>query len=253
VSPLRVSLALFALVTLAALGLNALPVSDQLWAAWQPDGCRAMNCYCEPFRASLILQPLGAYSNLGFVFVGALILGAAHRTQDGRRAHFSAYGVSAIAIGAGSFFYHASLTRVGEWFDLVGLYALTGLLVLFNLARLRPLSGAAFALALLAITTLGGVQMIVARELQQVVFVILAAGALILETRVQIVKRPRAQKRYLYTALACFGAGAFVWILDGSALPCWPDAPLTWHAVWHLLAAASVGLIYLYYRSEMLD
>jgi hypothetical protein len=95
----------------------------------------------------------------------------------------------------------------------------------------------------------GGVQMIVARELQQGVFGGLLAGALVIEVAVQALRRRRSQKRYLFAAVACFVLGAVMWTLD-RALPCRPDSLWQWHGAWHVLTAASAGLMYSYYRSE---
>jgi dihydroceramidase len=238
---MRGTLTILGLLVAGALSLNSLP---NVWAGWAPDGCRQARCYCEPIREGFVAQFAGTYSNLGFGLVGVLIMRVA------RRPHERVYGGAVLAVGAGSFFYHTSLTRVGEWFDLVGMYVLTGLLLLFNLERLRPMPGWAFALALSLIAAAGGVQMVVARELQQVFFALLAVSALVLEILVQRRRPLRRDRRYLAGALACFGLGALMWIGDGSVLPCWPSLPFSWHAAWHLLAASSTGLMYLYYRSE---
>ena len=234
-----------AAITAMAISLNWLP---NIWEAWRPDYCRTVNCYCEPFRDGFILQTITTYSNLGFVLVGLLILGRQAR-EAGQ--NLIAFGVAALLIGAGSFFYHASLTRVGEWFDLMGLYLFTSFLMLYNFARLRPISGTTFAAIYTGLNTLFGIQMIVARELQQIVFGILVAGALGLEAVIHWNRRPRIRHRYFATAIGCFIVGTVIWILDGrGALPCWLESLFQWHALWHVLTAASAGLLYLYYRSE---
>jgi ceramidase len=258
----RVALAAFALVTLAVLALSWVPLVKP-WEAWKPDYCRLVNCFCEPFREGLVLQPISAYSNLGFVLVGMLILGAS-RTPAVRdsaaaapnlmlrhRAYPLVFGVVVAAVGFGSFFYHASLTAAGEWFDLMGMYALAGFMMLYNLARLRPLSGAAFAALDLAISGVLGVQMIIAPRLQQLCFDGLVAGVLVFEVAVHLFRRPQVAWRYLVTALASFGAGGVIWLLDRDVLPCAPGSWVTWHSIWHVLTAVAAGLIYLYYLSEV--
>ncbi len=251
----------FALVTLAAIALSWVPVARP-WANWKPDYCRAVKCYCEPFRAGLVAQPISAYSNLGFVLVGLMILGAtsafapqppadpAPNLMRGHRAYPLVFGAAVLAIGFGSLFYHASLTAVGEWFDLMGTYLFTGFLMLYNLARLRPLRGATFAAAYLAINGALGVQMVVAPRLQQLCFGGLAGSALVFEIAVHFFRRPRVARRYLVAALACFVIGGIIWVLDGKVLLCAPESWRRWHAVWHVLAAASAGLMVLYYLSE---
>jgi len=249
---LRLPLAVFAFITAATIALSWLP---NVWHDWSPDYCRNVNCYCEPLRNRFVLQAINAYSNLGFVLVSLLILGQAIPQQplprEAYQTHFRIYGLAALLIGAGSFFYHASLTRVGEWFDLMGLYLFTSFLLLYNLARLRPLNGVTFAAIYIGLSSLFGIQMIVARELQQIVFGLLAAGALGLEVVIHWRRRRRIRHRYFAAAIGCFIVGAVIWILDGrGALPCWPESLFQWHALWHVLTAASAGLLYLYYRSE---
>jgi hypothetical protein len=229
-------LTIFGVMAAASLMLMWLPSP---WGEWLQDGCEVANCYCERVRDSFVLQIISTYSNLAFVLVGLLILFAPPPVTS----YANVYGSAAIAIGFGSFFYHASLTRVGEWFDLVGVYALSALLLLYNLARLHSLSGRAFSVAFLALVALSGVQMIAARELQQLVFGGLIAGALLLEAAIWTRGRPRARVRYLAAGMGCFAVGAALWFV-----PC--GLPIPAHAVWHTLAACAAGLMFVYYRSE---
>ncbi len=280
---------------LAALGfliLDSAP-APHAWTKWPPDYCRAVNCYCEPIRDRLIAQPIAAYSNLGFILAGSLILWATARSAKasplfnliqqefplssatpitpakagvqktkpnwipafaGMSAHIAyplVYGAALISTGLFSFFYHASLTKVGDYFDLMGMYLFTSYLMLYNLARWRPLPGRMFAIVYAAINVALALGLAIAYELQQVYFGILIAVALLAEVIIQIVKHPHTQLRYLIAALACFSLGAAVWIWDSQGLlPCTPTAPITWHALWHLAAAAAAGLLYLHWRKN---
>jgi hypothetical protein len=245
----------FGLVALAVLSLNFLP---NPWAGWPPDPCRAADCFCEAFQNRLVLQPIAAYTNLAYAGVGMLVLGSRPPVEAGlpdnaMRAHPAypvLYGLMTIAIGAGSFFYHASLTRVGEWFDLMGMYALTSFLVLYNLTRLRTLSGGMFGLLYLVVLAALGIGLIVANALQQVYMAALVMGALILEGLVQVKRRPRVRRRFLLGGLGCFGLGAIFWAGSAPGELCGIFGPIPPHALWHILSAAAVGLLYLYYLSE---
>jgi hypothetical protein len=241
-------LSIFILVILLSLPLNRLPSP---WSSWIRDGCEITNCYCEPVRESLILQPLSTYSNLAFVLAGLIVLAAPHNPSATSNAMLSrpvfarVLGASIIGTGAGSFFYHASLTRAGEWFDLVATYLYLSFVLLYNAARLRPVPGLTFAGVYLALNLAGGVQMVVARELQQVVFGGLAASALGAEGLVWFRRDRTAQVGYLTAALACFGVGAALWVT-----PCMTGLPIPSHALWHVLSAAAMLLLFEYYRSE---
>lgn len=236
---------LFLIITLASLTLQFLPAP---WAGWVRDGCEIANCYCETLRpASFVIQPIAAYSNLAFVLVGLLIVFSPPTAFQ----HRITYGLGLIAIGFGSGFYHVSLTRAGEWFDLVGIYVLVGLMVMSNLTRLRPLSQRQFLAGYLALVALGGLQMAVAPRLQQVMFGALIVAALVLEALAW--RKPSGPRRCLFAGLGTFAVGVAVWVLDGRLLPCQPDSLIQWHAVWHTLAALAAGLLFLYYQSTGRD
>ena len=58
--------------------------------------------------------------------------------------------------------------------------------------------------------------------------------------------------RYDVLAVGCasIGLGAVLGRLDATGAVCWPDSWLQLHAVWHVLAGACLGCLYLYYRWE---
>lgn len=232
----------------AALSLWALPDG---WAGWARDGCQDANCYCEPLSGRWVAQPLAAYSNLGFVVVGLLALAAPRQPASAnllrsQPAYARLFAATALGTGLGSFFYHASLTRAGEWFDLVGLYLFTSVPLVYGLARLtgRPAPGR-WAALYIGINVAGGLQMSAAREWQQIVFGLLAAAALATEALVLVRRRPRLQRRWLAAALICLALGAWLW-----TQPCPAGWPIPPHAGWHLLAAATQAALFAYYWSE---
>jgi len=254
---------------LTLLVLDSAP-APRAWTEWPPDNCRRTNCYCEPIRDRLIAQPAATYSSLGFVVVGLFVLRAAARfpTQKqattsvapalmdrplmrNHRAYPLVYGLSLLCTGFFSFFYHASLTKLGDYLDLMGMYLFTGYLMLYNLSRLRPMSILAFAAAYLSLNAALALGLVVAYGLQQIYFGTLVAIALYAEVWIHRFRNPNIQLRYLSAALACFGLGAILWLTDSNGLlPCNPASPINWHALWHLAVAASAGLLFLYYRSE---
>lgn len=245
------------MVGLIALASFALYFFPNPWADLSPDPCRATDCFCEAFRDRWVLQPLAAYSNLAYVVVGGLVLASRPvsasptnllRTQP---AYATLYGIMAIAIGAGSFFYHASLSRVGEWFDLMGMYALTGFLVLYNLARLRALTGKLFGAFYLALLAALGLGLILANDWQQVYMAALVVGALVLEGLVLAKRHPQVRWRYLAGGVGCFAVGALFWANSAPGEWCGRLGPIPPHAVWHTLSAIAAGLLFLYYRSEV--
>ncbi len=248
--------------SLVVAGMAGLSLARGDWDSLKPDACRLKDCFCEPFQKSLVLQPVNTYSNLGLVLAGLVLAWTGAQAKfpspfvqhanrmSTRRLCPTLYGMTLAAAGLGSSFYHASLSRAGEWTDLVGIYLFLGFLLFYNLSRLARLSHGVLA-GFYSVTMLVlGMQMIVAPELQHIVFGWLAAEALGLELLVHITRRPKFQSRYLAAALGCFAAGGALWALNGRLLPCDPRLPIPWHAVWHLLAAAAGVYLYAYYLSE---
>ncbi len=213
-----------------------------VWTAWEPDGCSTFNCYCEPIRSQLVRQTIATESNLGFATMALSI--AAGLLGARRRAHWVAIG-ALLATATGSAFYHASLTRVGDWADLMGTYGLAVLFGFFSASRRWPDRAPLLGLIAVGVLAVCGVQMAVAREFQQIVFGLLILAAIALEVGAPAAPNGRI---WLWIGLACFAAGAGVWVGDATGrLPCWPDAPLTWHGLWHLLAAIAAGLLCRYH------
>ena len=246
----------FALTAGASLAAGAL---DLAWTGWRPATCMPEACFCEALRQGAVAQPVNAYSNLAFVLVGLLILGEAARAKPApdvsnpmrsRPAFPAVFGAAVVAIGLGSLFYHASMSFAGQWFDVMGMYLLATFLVLYNLARLRPMSGGAFARAYIAANALLGVLLIVAPEARRQVFAGLIVAAIALEIAVAVLHRPRIRAAWFAAALACFALAYAIWILDDARILCAPESLLQGHAAWHALSAAAAGLVYLYYRSE---
>ncbi len=248
---------LIAWVALTFVMLDTLP-APEAWSQWPADYCRGVNCYCEPIRDRLVAQPVATYSNVGFMLAGVYIIFLTLRTplshtnlMRAQKGYGVLYGAAIACTGLFSFFYHASLTKVGDFFDLTGMFLFTSFLALYGLTRIRPMSGVQFVVSYGVVNAALGVGLVVAYGLQQVYFLVLIAIALIAETLYVRGRKPNIKLRFMGLALLTFAAGGTVWVLDGSGLlGCDPTAPFTWHGVWHLAAAGAALLMYLYYRSE---
>ncbi len=238
--------ALFLLSAGLMIGLAFVPFS---WTGFLPEVCGTQNCYCEPFRAGyFVRQPLTALSNLGYVLAGALILASAARENlPGRGEDFRRwFAAAAFITGWASYLSHASLTRAGEWLDLMGVYQLLLLLLVYSLQRL---TGRTFRTLYLAALALLALQMIYAPGWQQIVIAVLLAGWVLIEFRLRRARRLRGQMRYALLALVLFAAGAGIWAANGRAPACPPGA-FPWHVAWHLLSAAAFALLFRYYQTE---
>lgn len=249
-------LAIFALIVLAALALDFI---DYSWSGWLPATCMPDHCFCEAQRDGLIRQPINTYSNLAFVLVGLLIVAGAqddwrrgerrNRMQAQRALPFI-FGGAVILIGLGSFFYHASLTFIGQWFDVMGMYLFASFALIYNYARLRPIRATTFAIAYVVMNGMLGYLLVVNPDVRRQVFAAMIYGIIALEALIWLVERPKIKTRFFVGALVVLAGAYGIWMLDESGALCDPSSLLQGHALWHILNAIAAGSLYLYYRSE---
>jgi hypothetical protein len=248
---------LFIALTLTVIALNG---AGYVWAGWAPALCPAGGCSCEPARPAFIVTPLNTITNLAYVLVGLLILGTAHSSADSaagllrRRAGYARlFGAALIALGFGSGFFHASWTLIGQWLDSLGMYLITAFMLLFALVRLRPFSGRLFGIAYAVLCAALGGLWFAAPDARRTFFMAVLAIALLLEFGYLIARRPPVQVWLLLAGLVLFFFSDQLRAWDLQAWVCRPDSWLQPHAVYHLLSACALGLLYLYYRSERVE
>mgnify|MGYP001229776372 FL=1 len=243
-------------ITLTALtGLATLALLQALgpdWARFLPANCLASHCFCEaPRTGQLLLQPANSWSSLGFVLVGGWILLGA-RGAEGAFSGWAAawFAITAIVIGVGSVLLHATLTRWGQFYDVLGMYLLSGFMLAYAMRRWLDLpNGTAVGLYLALCAGLIGLLWLMP-ETRRFLFAIVLGGAIAVEL---VCARPRRAGVNLAWFWYGFLANALafgIWMLDNSLTLCAPHSLLQGHAVWHLLGAAAVYCTYLYYRSE---
>jgi dihydroceramidase len=212
-------LALVAIVAAALLAITA----------WAPDvsglapaSCMP-RCFCEAPRAQIPRQLANTWSNLGFVFVGGLVLGA------GRDALF---GWVIVFLGPASMALHATLTLGGQWIDVMSMLFLPTLLIVRN--RRAPAWTWFLANGVL------GALVAAWPASRRWVFAALIAMLLASELRL---RRPR---RRLALAGGLFALAFLAWTVDETGAWCAPTSLLQGHALWHLASAAAAGALYLH-------
>ena len=111
------------------------------WTSWRPATCLP-ECWCEAGRTgSWILEPVNAWTNLFFILAGFVFFFKARSLTDKTNALNSLeifpklYGFALVFVGLGSFFYHASQTFVGQWFDVFGMYLVSMFYISYNFYR----------------------------------------------------------------------------------------------------------------------
>lgn len=240
-------------VSMAAIWLLLSALGPE-WSVYAPASCTTTRCFCElPRTGSLIVQPANSWSSYGYAFVGFLIivLSQAHAWVSGFHKNAAAYfGVTAIFVGLGSVLLHATLTLWGQFFDVMGMYLVSGFMLVSAIARWRHMSVRGSVLLYLSVVCGLLVLLYIVPEVRRSLFAVVLLAAIAFEL---ILARPlRRDVRVSYYLLGIIvKAVAFtIWNLDQHGLICQPDSLFQGHAIWHLLGAGSLWFTFLYYRSE---
>jgi hypothetical protein len=254
-----IALLLFLAVVAGTLQLNSL---DYSWESWRPAICMPDACFCERLRSTTVRQPVNTLTNLSFVLLGLVVMAMAN--VDASRSNSSAslrrvvatpfytltYGLAVLLIGVGGTFYHASMTFVGLWLDLMGMYLLANFMLLFSFSRLGRFTPRAFALWYL-IANLASAGLLTAwPEVGRHTFGLILLMAFISDFAVRSKLRVVIDTRLLFGAIGLLGIAFAIWTLDLTGMLCAPESWLQGHGLWHVLTALAAGLIYLYFRSE---
>lgn len=244
--PLLIAL-LISAVTLGV--LTSLPAST--WTDWRPATCLPRGCFCEiPNPHSPIRQTANTVSSLGYIFSGTLAITASKKMRRFSPGHAVIFGVSSLLIGVGSAFYHASLTFSGQFFDVLGMFMLATLMPVYAFERIWDLRFAVtFGLYLIIVIFLSLLQ-ISLPDTRRFVFALALIIALFFEARYLKQQTPVIAANKLRLGILLLAVAYVIWILDTARIVCFETSLMQGHALWHLLGAASVWLLYQYYASE---
>lgn len=210
-----------------------------MFDGWRPATCMPDGCFCEAIRDGLIKQPVNALSSLAFVVVALLVLRSS-KTMN-------VFAFAMAVIGFGSAFYHASLSFIGQFFDVMGMYLIATYVIVFAVGRLRTLTRGQFValyLAMNAVLAWGLWQFPAARR-YAFAAVLLAGLATESLARARSAHKPDGRK--LVTAVVLLTVAFIIWILDITHIVCAPESILQGHALWHILGAASSWQLFRYY------
>lgn len=250
----RIALAaLLALMTLAAIWLLLFALGPD-WSIYTPASCTATRCFCEmPRQGSLIVQPANSWSNIGYIFVGWIIIifsQASNWTSGFHRNAAAWFGLTAIVVGSGSVLLHATLTLWGQFFDVMGMYLVSGFMLVSAIAKWKNAS--VRASMVLYIAMVGGLVLVLyfVPEVRRSLFGVVLFVAITIEL---IYARPRRQNvriSFYVLGMAIQTLAFVIWNLDQHDVVCDRYSLLQGHAAWHLLGAISLWFSFLYYRSE---
>lgn len=204
-------------------GLQSCP-----WSDLEP----SIMSFCEQRLCSWVAEPANTWSNIGYITAGAVIMRANAGTD---RPALSLCGLTAILVGLGSAFFHATGTRVGEIVDLSAMYLISGLFISFNVRRLWGWSDRQLALSYFAICGASIWALVALRTSGIRLFAAHLAVAAALEFMAFRKSGANTRYRFLGYMSGAFALSFLVWLLDVKKIVCWPDNHvLGGHAIWHL-------------------
>ena len=243
-----------------------------VWSNMPEAGGNAFH-FCEANRMDeAIRQPSNTWSNLGYLLVGLFALTLAvhdYKNKERRESDnflvmypfFSVlYGLSCLYLFVGSFMYHASLTLMFQKLDQTGLYSVIGMILILNIYKINPYlyhkgewkNTHAFAKLLVIVLNIAFFKWLWKFDINILVPVMLVFTFVTSIYYIRKVSKTDYFVNYMYAGFFILFAAGSIWMLDREGLACNPQSALQGHALWHVLTAASMFFIYLYYRSGTL-
>lgn len=236
------------LTTLAIAGLLVLLLtvtSGNPWTEWAPATCleSSLGCFCEADQSEIIRQPVNSISSLAFVFVGLLILFSRAKSW------MALLGWSSIVVGLGSAFYHMSLSFAGQFADVLGMHMIGALLIVLAIRETPswPKRATWLYVSLVACTA---VILFFLPDTRRYLFAIFLLAGILCEYALNWRTQGR-DFRLLNLGIGTMAVGFLIWILDQTGVACVPTSIFQGHALWHILGASSVWLLYQYYTTNV--
>jgi hypothetical protein len=249
----------FAFPLLTAILISALTITILLaltpntWETWKPATCLKTGCFCEASNMqSPIRQVANTVSSLGFVFSGMFIFA---NSREGNRfsiGYSVLMGIASIIVGVGSAFYHASLTFIGQFFDVFGMFLLAVFTLVYAWERIWKLRISTTLGLFLTINIFLSWLQIAIPDTRRYAFAIVLVIALIFEYYFRVKDKPQMNVRLLRIGVGLLAGAYIIWILDNTRIVCFENSLLQGHALWHVLGAVSVVFLQRYYLSETL-
>ncbi|MEH6790039.1 ceramidase domain-containing protein [Parasphingorhabdus sp.] len=239
---------------IAAITIAVLNLIGPEWARFAPASCTETRCFCEmPRTGALLLQPANSISSFGYVLAGLLMILLA-RARDGISAFpplaASVLGLAAIIVGVGSLLLHATLTLWGQFFDVLGMYLVSGFFLVSAVAKWRDIPDRRAMIGYALLCTVLVVVLYAMPEVRRWLFAVVLIIAIILELVFARPLRPQVRTGYYVAGLIANIVAFTIWNLDQRGLLCSPESLWQGHAIWHLLGAVALWFAFLYYRSE---
>jgi len=206
--------------------------------------------FCEFRQCSWIQEPANTWSNLIYFLIGIVIVRDSYKDADALQ--LRPLGWSNIALGFGSFLFHASGTFIFEVADVGGMFLLSNFWLLWNINLLKQLPVDLNQKLYVGGVMLCGIGLVFLKE-GIVTFIIEIVTTQVIQLML-VIAAPKERKRSAvsFTLMVLFFALAFViWQLDLNGHPtiCDPHNHFfQGHAAWHLLNGVAIWFLYKHFK-----
>jgi len=219
------------------------------WSGWKPPNVD----WCEEELCAWVVNPADSASNVAYVIFGVVMLATTRRSDAAPSVRL--FGPASILVGLFSFAYHATYTYFFQFFDFVGMFVFCFAVVTANAVRLQwiqPASTAVFCFV--GVVVFSGLVPIVSMTAIPIQVLVLLLALVIMGQEFAAFRRegpldPPAPRRLFFAALGLLALGLAASVADLTRT--WCDPTNHWiqgHALWHVLSAAALYLLFLYYR-----
>lgn len=247
-----------ALTVVLSVALGVLLAATEDWAHdSRPATCLETRCFCEAIHTGSVAQPANTVSSLVYLALGAWALTrfirgprpSAEASIGSSRLLIPGAAVATCVVGLSSAYYHATLTFLGQYLDVMSMYLLGALLVSGALWRRGSVSERSAGALFLAMVALLGIAQYVEPELRRVLFAAVLVPGIVLEHSARVHGVTPADRRLwpLRSAVLLLVLGYASWLLDQGNVLCWPDSVFQGHAAWHTLTAIAAVLLVSHY------
>ncbi|MCB0507908.1 MAG: ceramidase domain-containing protein [Bacteroidetes bacterium] len=241
-------------------------LNGDFWQTMQQSRSALTAEYCELDQVThFFRQTINTYSNLSYFFLGCIILGIGIFDLKNKNSatknsiqHFPAlsilFGCCLIYLCFGSSFFHASLSWIGQRFDMNATYSIALVSIGICLHRLKGNSNIsvqykAIFIIILLLLMLIFVQLhllISSSILLPFLFLIIVG----ITTYHYLKNKHKFNLSYALISFILLIIAYILRIVDVKKTICQPQSIIQLHALWHIFTGLSAFMLYLFYRKE---
>lgn len=237
-----------------------------LWEGWTLGSNGVNTIFCEQNHFNeIVRQRANTWSNLAYLYYGLICMRLAKHDEINKpQVNFITrnplitwvFAFTFLYLCFGSFFFHASITRIGQHFDMGGTYGLVAFPILINLVRIykhyKPSSEKQLTKVTVA-TAFAVFALLFAFKWHMnssIALPALIVGIIVTTLWYHLVSRAPYQMVFGALAIVSMVSAFFIWWQDRYGYWCDPESLIQGHAFWHVLTGLGGFFVYLMLRSE---